>query len=152
MSVESWIDTLCGIWEISDGRGGTVQSYKVYEKSEFPESISQVPCALTYTQGNHMQISAGGGQSIWQGITEFHLTDNVDKSNFPYIMLFFSRIRTAAAANLQLGGLVDHFSLRADVIPNVQGPVTLQYGSEAEHHGIVVYWEVKESEADTVST
>ena len=150
MSVENWIDTLCEIWEISDGKGGTVRSYKVYEKNEFPESL-QAPCVITYTQGNHMQISAGGGQSIWQGVTEFHLTGNVDKSNFPDVMLFFARIRVVAAANLKLGGLVDHFRLRPDTTPNVQGPVVLTYGSEEPHHGIVVYWEVKEGEVDVVS-
>jgi hypothetical protein len=123
----------------------------VYEKNEFPESIESTPCAITYTQGNNMQIMAGGGKSIWHGVTEFHLSENVDKDQFPYIMLFFARIRTAAAANMKLGGLVDHLALRGDITPNVQGPVVLQYGSEAPHHGIVVYWEVKENESDTVT-
>ncbi len=81
MSVENWIDTLCELWEVDDGKGGTIRSYKVYKKNEFPEAI-QAPCAITYTTGNHMEIMASGGHSFWEGKTEFHLTDNIDKSNF----------------------------------------------------------------------
>jgi hypothetical protein len=152
VAVSDWIDTLSAVWEISDGKGGTVYSYKVYEKNEFPEAIKNMPCAITYTQGVTMQIQASGGKSIWQGVTEFHLAEGVDKSHFPDIMLYFARIRTALASNMKLGGLVDHFKVRPDVTPSVQGPVVLQYGSEEPHHGIIVYWEVKEDQTDSVST
>jgi hypothetical protein len=150
MAVEDWIDTLCAIWEITDGQGGQIRSYRVYEKNEFPESISEVPCAITYTQGVGLQIMASGGHSMWQGATEFHLTKNVNKANYPPMMKHFANIRAAMAANMKLGGLVDHLRASTVVTPNVQGPLILQYGTEDPHYGIVVYWEVKEGETDVV--
>ncbi len=151
MAIEDWIDALCAIWEISDGKGGQVRSYRVFEKNEFPEAITDHPCAITYTQGVIMQITASGGKSIWRGVTEFHLSDNVDKSRFPEYIRYFARIRAALAANMKLGGLVDHLRVNTDITPSVQGPVVLVYGSENPHHGIVVYWEVKQDETDIVS-
>ena len=150
MAVIDWIDTLCAIWEISDGLGGQVRSYRVFEKNEFPEAITDVPVALTFTKGVRMEISASGGKSFWSGVTEFHLTHGIDKSRFPDIMRYFARIRAAMAANMKLGGLVDHLQVNIAVTPSVQGPVVMQYGKEDPHHGIVVYWEVKEDETDTV--
>jgi hypothetical protein len=150
VAVENWIDALCAIWEISDGKGGQVRSYRAFEKNEFPEAITDVPCALTYTQGVIMEIAASGGKSFWRGVTEFHLSQGVDKSHFPEYMRYFARIRAALAANMKLGGLVDHLKVNVAVTPSVQGPVVLVYGSEEPHHGIVVYWEVKEDETDTV--
>ncbi len=146
MSVESWIDNICKLWEIDNGRGGTVRSYRVYEKNEFPESITEYPCALTYTLGVQSAYSlAGPNLDMWHGVTEFHLFPGVDKRNFPAIMLFFARIRNAAASDIQLGGTVNYFLLDGERDPNIQGPVTLQYGSEEPHLGIIVYWVVKEA-------
>jgi hypothetical protein len=151
MSVDTWIDTMCGIWEIDDGKGGTVKSYRVYDKNEFPETIKHFPSAITYTTGANMEINSAGGISLWTGVTEFHLVENVDKSNIPYCMLFFARIRTAMASNFALGGLVSHLMFSESQIPNIQGPVELTYGAESPHLGIIVHWEVKERETDTPS-
>jgi hypothetical protein len=151
VAVNDWIDALCALWEISDGKGGQVYSYRVYEKAEFPEAITKTPCALTYTTGVQMEIQAGDGRSYWKGMTEFHLMDNVDKQHFPQLMLYFARIRAAMASSHTLGGLVSHFKPDPDVAPHVQGPVVLQYGSDDPHHGIVVFWEVKENETDALS-
>jgi len=123
-----------------------VYSYRVFEKPEFPETLTQYPCAITYTLGVKSDYSVGGPcVDHWEGVTEFHLTPNVVKSHFPYIMLFFRRIRDAAAGSLTLGGRVAHFLLDPDRQPNIQGPVALVYGSEDPHHALVVYWVVKES-------
>lgn len=151
MPVEDWIDTLCALWEISDGRGGTVRSYRLFERNEFPEAITDVPCAITYTRGVDMEINASNPLGFWHGVTEFHLTQGLDKSKFPEAIRYFARIRAAMAANVKLGGLVAHFRPDPNVTPSVQGPVVLTYGSEDPHHGIVVYWEVKVNETDEVS-
>ena len=144
MAVEAWIDAVAKLWEVSDGKGGTLRSYRVYEKAEFPESISP-PCVISYTTEAFMDYSLGGPCiEVWNGVSEFHLTTGVGKQNFPFIMLFFARIRNAAAGSMKLGGPVDHFLLRTDV-PSIQGPVRLQYGEEAEHLGLIVNWTVKEN-------
>lgn len=150
MALEDWIDELCAIWEIDDGKGSQVRSYRVYNKNEFPEAITDVPCAISFTEGAQMEIQASGGTTRWFGVTEFHLSLNVDKSEYPDYIGYFSRIRAAAAAKTKLGGLVSEFALRPDIRPNVVGLVPLRYGSEEPHHGIVVYWTVKENETDIV--
>lgn len=146
MAVENWIDEICKLWEIDDGRGGTVRSYRVFERQEFPAAITQVPCAITYTTEVTSQYSLGGPLiDMWQGQTEFHLTLDIDKSYYPELMRFFAKIRNAAAGSMTLSSKVDHFLLRVDEGPSIQGPITLQYGSEEPHLGIIVYWEVKEN-------
>lgn len=144
MAVEGWIDTIAKLWEVSDGKAGSLRSYKVYERAEWPEAIA-APCVLTYTTEVVMRYSLGGPcVELWNGVSEFHLTQDIGKHNYPAIMLFFARIRDAAASSMQLGGAVSHFALRTDT-PSIQGPVRLQYGAEPEHLGLIVNWEVKEN-------
>lgn len=145
MAVENWIDEIARLFEISDGKGGTIRSYRVYEKSDFPEAINTYPCALTFTTEIECHDGSGAQYDLWQGITEFHLYDGVDKSKYPYIMLFFDRICKAAVGNVTLTGKVSYFKLRSDNGPSIVGPATLQYGSENPHLGLVVYWIVKEN-------
>lgn len=148
MSVVDWIDKLAALWEVDDGQGGTVKSFRVYEKSEFPEALPpSTICALTFTTGVSNEYSVGGPLiDHWTGITEFHFPWGVDKSHFPAIMLFFARLRNAAAGDIQLGGTVHNFVLRRTATggPSIEGPVVLQWGSEEPHHALVVHWTVKE--------
>jgi len=149
MAVETWIDDITRLWDqVSDGRGGSVRSYRVYEKDDFPEALSDFPCALTYSTEVENVYSLGGPLvDLWQGVTEFHLFPNVDKRNFPAIMKFFARIRNAASGSMTLGGKVAHFLLRNANSggASIQGPVVLQYGGEEPHHGLLVFWEVNEN-------
>ncbi len=144
MAVENWIDALAKVWEFSDGKKGTVYSYRVYEKDEFPESLPDLnttKCALTYITDVTTSYSAGGPCiDLYQGMTEFHLAADLKKTNLAYLLRFIARIRNAAAGNIKLGGTVDHFAVKS-----ITGPMALQYGDEALHHGLVVEWEVKEN-------
>lgn len=149
MAIEAWIDAISRLFEISDGRGGTVKSYRVYEKDEFPGSLNQFPCAITYVVTWRPASGLGVGtpmKVLYGGVTEFHLTDGVDKSKIPSLLLYYARIRNAVTANLQLGGLVDDFRFATDRTA-IQGPAELQYGNEAKHLGFVVNWEVKVDES-----
>lgn len=87
------------------------------------------------------------------GLTEFHVAPSVDKSLLPDLFQFPGLIAQAAASHLQLGGLVNHFTLQ-DRDDQIDGPIPLQYGDEAWHWGFIVYWEVKENvnTAITVAT
>lgn len=144
MAVESWIDALAKVWEFTDGKKGTVLSYRVFERDEFPESLPDLnttKVALSYITDVTLTYSAGGPCiDLYQGTTEFHLTADLKKSNLAYLLRFIARIRNAAAGNIKLGGAVDHFQVKA-----ITGPMALQYGDEALHHGFVVEWEVKEN-------
>lgn len=149
MAVNDWIDSVATLMAVSDGAGGTVRSYRVYEKAEFPESITVYPCALSYVSG--VQFVGGHfSYAVWSGVTEFHLMPNANKANLPRLMLYIARIYAACNASIQLGGLVEHFLLKPGG-PNIVGPVQLKYGSEEPHHGLVVNWEVKENVSDEVT-
>lgn len=145
MAVELWIDEICDLaGTVSNGRGGRVRSYYVFKKAAFPDSISVFPCALTYTTELRASYSLGGPSTdIWYGITEFHLFPNEAKSNYPAIMRYFARIQAAFAGSMTLSGKVAYFQLRTDEA-GLQGPVTLAYGSEEPHLGIIARWMVKE--------
>ena len=144
MAVENWIDDLAKVWEFKDPAGKTVKSYRLFNKTEFPESISVFPCALSYPTGVTNEYSVSSiPQDKWEGKTEFHLSRNVSKDQFPYIIKFFAKIRNAAAGKITLGGKVVEFRL-AQESKSIEGPVALQYGEEAPHLGLVVYWQVTE--------
>lgn len=151
MAVESWIDTICDVWgTIPNGKGGFVRSFYVYKRDEFPAAITaeMMPCVITYTTSVESDVNAAQTLEHWTGTTEFHLFPNDDKRHYPALMLYFKRIRQAAAANITLGGLVAYFVLRSNKTrttgTSIDGPVVMQYGGENPHLGLVVHWLVKE--------
>jgi hypothetical protein len=144
VAIEQWIDDLAKVWEFKDSKGQMVKSARLFTKTDFPDTISVFPQAISYPTrllSEYSVISAP--QDIWQGRTEFHLTPNLDKSQFPYILKFFAKIRNAAAGKITLGGKVMEFHLRQEE-SSIEGPVQLQYGEEAPHYGLLVYWQVIE--------
>lgn len=144
MDVVNWIDGVSKVFEISDGRGGTVRSFRLYERNDFPESLSTFPSALSYVTDMEINYSTGGPViELWRGVTEFHIVPSVAKIHYPYVLAFYRRIITAATANMTLGGTVNYFLLRGGGETSIQGPVVLQYGSEEPHLGLIVNWVVK---------
>jgi len=152
--IESWIDTLVKVWEFDCGNGQMVRSYRLVEKAEFPTVIDpgrDFPLALTIPSGVRPEYSLGGPLlGFWNGITEFHVSPNLDKSLMPSLVRWYGKIVRAAAGSMTLGGLVEYFVI-ADQEDAVSGPIALQYGAEAEHWGFLVRWTVKERITLTVS-
>lgn len=144
MAVENWIDDVARLAsKVTDGKGNLVRSFAVFEKDEFPNALAVFPCALTYIENVTMEYAASGPNiDNWQGITEFHLTPNDNKSNYPYIMHFYARIRAAFSADITLGGKVTYCKLSIDR-PSIEA-ANLQYGAEAPHLGLVAHWVVRE--------
>jgi len=148
MAVTDWIDALSDLMgTIDDGRGGKVKSYRVYQpltkNTEFPESISAFPCALSYaTKIKVLDYSASASVVIWSGVSEFHITSSAAKGGYAEVMKYYDRIIVACASSIQLGGLVSYFTITRE-----EGLTAgiLTYGSEAPHLGIIVNWEVKEN-------
>jgi hypothetical protein len=149
--VENWVDAVTKVFEINDGKGGLVLAYRLFEKANIPEAMVQFPCALSFIDGIRPVYSDGLSLIFWSGVTEMHLTPNVDKSNLPYILPFFGRIVKAAAGAYQLGGIVgvEHFIIPEE--DNALQLVVLQYGDEAPHYAIRVRWEVKENVSGSVT-
>jgi hypothetical protein len=143
VAAERWIDELVRVaGSVKSHAGGSVRAYLVFEKSEIPETIERYPCAFTYGTVVHPFYSDSGPcVDIWEGQTEFHLFPDLSMTHMPEIMRYYAKIRNAFALHRRLGGLVDHCSIRAEGIVLME----VNYGIEAKHHTLVVYWEVKEN-------
>ena len=148
--IEAWIDALCAVWELDDGQGGQVRSYRLFERGEMPDAMSDFPCAISYPLSARMVYGNGASYIIWRGRTELHLAPNILRSNYPEALRYFARILSAAAANATLGGKVSMFQLDQDG-ESVTGPVALSYGEQGEHMGLVINWIVKTNESVSVS-
>lgn len=150
--ITDWIDKVADVWAgIDSGKGNKLKSYYVFKKAEFPESLNVYPSVLTVVpRMTKIQYSAGGPCiGIFEGTSEFHLVANTSKGNLPYLHTFYEKIIVAAAANLQLGGAVEHFVLMTD------NPISLNvltYGNGDPHLGLVVRWSVKEIMSLAVSS
>jgi hypothetical protein len=147
--IENWIDELAKVWEFSDGRFGTVHSYRLIEKAEFPDSIDastldNSPVALTIPASLKAEYSEGGPHiGFWSGVTEFHVAPDLDRGRLPALLPWYGMILKAASSHMQLNNTVEYFALdeRDD---QIEGPMPLQYGEESPHWGFLVHWRVKE--------
>jgi len=143
--LEQWIDDIAKkAAQVSDGRGGFVRSYMLFEKAEFPETLTVFPCALTYPEDVIMQTpDSGPNVDTWRGITEFHLVSGVKKSDFPYMLRFFNRIRAVFAVDRDLDGKVQYCKLNIEG-PSIEGPVVFEPNTEVANQGLIVHWTVRE--------
>ncbi len=146
--IESWIDSLCKVWEFSAPGFDMVRSYRLIEKAEFPSAINaadlgQHPVALTIPAAVQPLYSMGRKHITWFGETEFHVAPDLDHGRLPSLIPWYGLILRAASAHVQLGGIVANFVImdRADAI---EGPLALKYGDEAAHWGFTVKWMVEE--------
>jgi hypothetical protein len=146
--IENWIDEVAKVWEISDGFK-TVQSFKLVEKAEFPESIDptsldNAPIALTIPASVGPEYSLGGPHiGYWIGVTEFHVASNQDRGKLPELLPWYRKIINAAASHMKLNNTVELF-LIDEGNDAITGPVPLQFGDETPHWGFLVRWRVKE--------
>lgn len=149
--IEQWIDAVQDVWRgIAVNDFTSMQAPYLLKKAEFPSAINPAdlaaaPLALTIVNSTQYMYSAGGPQEgFYKGVTQFHVSSGLDFADLPRLLKFPRLIVVAAAANLQLGGLVNHFALE-DRDDQIDGPKPVQYGDEEPHWGFDVYWEVKEN-------
>lgn len=142
MAIEAWIDELVAVaGSVASHKGGYVKAYRVFERAEIPEDLSDFPCAITYGQIVHPDYSDSAPcVDLWEGTSEFHLFPDNKMSNIPEVLRYFGKIRNAFALKRTLGGLVSHLAIRAEGIVLVEA----KYGVGNDHHALMVYWEVKE--------
>lgn len=151
--IQDWIDAISDVWMTIDTPGfGQVRAPYLVKKAEFPSAINSkddFPIALTIPGRAGLQYSVGAPiEGFYSGVTEFHLTPDLNKAHVPSLLPWYGKIWIAAAANMRLGGLVHSFMLAED--DSIIGPIALQYGNEAEHWGLLVNWIVKETNNPTV--
>ena len=150
--IESWIDNLCKVWEISTGLG-MVRSYKLLETAEFPSAIdpttlAQNPIALTIPASLQPYYAKGRKNLTWYGVTEFHVSPDLDRGRLPELLPWYGRILRAAASNVQLSATVANFVV-VDRTDGIEGPLALQYGDETSHWGFLVRWMVDETPSNS---
>lgn len=143
--LEEWIDLVAKkVGQVGDGKGGFVRSYMLFEKNEFPESLTVFPCVLTYTEDVVMTCpDSGPNVDVWRGISEFHIVPGTKKSDFPTILGFFSRIRAVFATDRTLGGKVQFCKLSIEG-PSIEGPIVFNPNTEVATQGLIAHWTVRE--------
>lgn len=144
-TVESWIDYLAKVFGSMDFEGQAVKSFRLYETTEYPETLEVFPCWIHYIEnlGESPFGSEGASWLMWKGASELHFSAKVTKAHYPNMLSFYSKILTVAAANRTLGGNVSYFMLGPGT--KIEGPLVLQYGLENEHPGLLVHWTVKQN-------
>ncbi len=140
--VEVWGPELAKVWgSIKDPSNRAI---KAYGFSNIPETISVIPCAISFLfDPIDVDYSAGGHNLIvYRGKTEFFLSTDVKKNELSQLFPFIRKIVEAAAKNLTLQGKVETFLLaQAGGI----SPAILTYGDGIDRYGLVVTWEVREN-------
>lgn len=146
--VKYWFNDICRLWgTIKDDKGRKVESYLL---EKVPDSVTKVPCAISYLMGDIDVNESLGGPSMvtYHGKTDFHLTLSLVRSGLPYVMSFTDKIIQAAASALTLNGKVVSFRLDQ---PGSIRLVLLTWGDEIEHYGIEVPWVVQENQSGKYS-
>lgn len=152
MAVESWIDAVVAVAGnvLSHKSNRKVRAFRVAERGEIPEALSEFPCAVVYpVKTKSLQYSQGGPcKEIWEVKGEFYLFADNKKSNLPELIRYFGRIRNATLASMTLGGLVDHFIFGEGGMALVE----MTYETDGPpRHGIEVTWEVKADVRDELT-
>lgn len=154
MAIELWLDEICKLaGTVESNTRGNVRSYWAFKKNEFPEAMSEFPCAITYAQGMRLIGGSDSGPTIclWRGVTEFHITQSTGKQFAPELLPYFGRILSAFLSKRTLGSLVAEFSLIKDDAGEAITAGMLDYGTDGvKHMGLAVYWRVKEIVTVTV--
>ena|SRR5258708_77943 len=143
----SWLDAVCDVWGTISGKEfGQVKTYHLLNKNEFPEKVTEVPCAITYPPSLDNPTYGKGTPAIlyWNGLTVIHLSLDLSKLHLPMMFPYMIRIIEAVTGNPTLGGKVELFKLVE--APNAIAPMEkLLHGSEAPHYGVAVMWTVKQN-------
>lgn len=143
--LEDWIDAVAALaGNVQTGDGRYVTAYKMFGNPTIPEALTVFPCAITYTESVVMETpDSGPNVNTWLGVTEFHLAKGTKKSDYPYMLRFFHRIRAAWTADRTLGGRVQYIRLNIEG-PSIEGPIVFNPNTEIVTQGLLVHWVVRE--------
>jgi len=149
--IENWIDALAeNMSRMYAGQGKSMLAYKMFGKTDMPESLTVFPSCINLPENVSTHYSAGGPvYNVWRGSTEFHLTSDMNRKKIPEVLAFFKRIRDQFAGNMKLDGKVAFCILDPEGV-SIEGPVEIRWGQENPHFGLIAHWIVKEVETDVV--
>lgn len=116
-----------------------------------PGTLHVFPCIVMVPRMGSQVYSAGGPNIMVHRLrVTLYVTQQVLNEAYATATPFIKLVRDKLAANLTLGGLVDHVLPDTAQAMFYEGPGGIRYG-EPEHLGIVFYVEVKEHETVTVT-
>lgn len=153
MAIVDWIDEIGRTFELSfGGDQRTLKYYSIVDREEFPAALD-LPCVLVIPENDQGEYSTSEGSwKTVKGVAEFHLVKNTEKSRLPFVLSFWDKIITAAAANI---GLNDPANIQF-YLDNESGPrielAVMSYSGEEEHLGLLVRWSVFENDTDANRT
>lgn len=153
--IESWIDALTKVFELSLDDGRRVKSYRIFGRDEFPAVIDasdllQTPVALTIPAGVLPDLSMSDSEAFWRGVTQIHCTPDLSMAHMPQLIKYYGKVIAAVGANKMLTNLVADLSID-NAAGGIEGPGELQYGVENPHWGFLVHWVVKEQLTTTIT-
>jgi len=139
--IEVWGPELAKVWGSIKDRNN--RAIKAYGFSEIPETISVIPCAISFLfEPIDVDYSAGGKcLLVYRGKTEFFLSTDVKKNQLNLLFPYIRKIVETAAKNLTLQGKVESFLLAQT---GGISPAILTYGDAIDRYGLVVTWEIRE--------
>lgn len=143
-----WFNDVVRLWgSIADDTGALVTAYPL---EKIPESVTKTPCVLSFLSGIVSGSPSVGGPNvvIYNGMSEFHLTQSLVKTQLPYVWGFIDKILQKAASSITLGGKVVSFRL---VTPESIVPMEMIWGGEEKHYGLEVKWQVIENQTGKYS-
>lgn len=145
-AAHTWIDKVAELFTIVDRRGSQIRSYKQAEMKDLPEAITaaQVPCVVHHIRDCQPLYSQGGPTILfWEGVSQFHLFEDIKVANQSEALPYFPLILAAAMSDVQLGGTVNSFVIPQ--IPRAIWMVTFKRADGSDDHdGIQVTWNVKQ--------
>jgi len=140
--IDSWGPEMARVW--GGIRDADRRLVKAYGFSNIPETIHEVPCAISYLfEPLDVEYSLGNRNLVsYHGKTEFFLSTDVTRGQLGRIFPYVKKIIEAAAQNISLNGKVDSFEIRKS--GGIE-PAILNYGDGIDRFGLVVSWDVYET-------
>lgn len=140
-----FLDEIQRVWATIDVRGIQLRAPLIYEKAEWPDTLSGLsdssPIVLSRVDSYSPLYARAISADVFRGVSEFHVSAGKDKKKIPELMHWYKRIRDAAAANVLLSGKVDFFNIEGlGDSPAIEGPLEVQYADEPPHWAFLVRW------------
>jgi len=151
MAMEDWMPTLAEKLAAVSGLQYVFFPDPTDADAGLPGSLMVFPCAVILPRQGSQVYSAGGPNiAIHRLRITLYVANQVLAESYAVAIPYLATIRNKLAANMTLGGLVDHVLPDTSQGQFYDGPGGIKYG-DAEHLGIIFFIEVKEHETFTVS-
>lgn len=150
MAIEDWMPNL------KNALGGITGVEQVHGYDDLPAVIRVTPCFVVLPLRGTFNYSSGGPNiGVHTLQATLYVSAQVLPESYSLAIPFIGRLVRQMAANVKLGGLIEHWGPTPD-FPLYEGPGSVEYGADSQGApikllGIIFRFEVKEIETYTVS-